>query len=465
MLTRNFINMQPKKMSFWLGCFVAILTSVLFISSCSKKFDEPPIFQAPNITANKTIAALKAAHVNGQVESLTDDLIIEGIVNADDRSGNYYKQISIQDATGGITIRLDGTNLYSTYPVGRKIYIKLKGLFMGDYNGLIQIGGSSGLSGGFLNVNPLASNLFDTYIIKGSIDNPVPAKLVTFADLNSSLQSMLIQIDNAEFVTGDTSKTFADAVNSLSLNLNVKTCTGSSTVIVRTSGYANFAGINAPNGNGSLFAIYTTFGTTKQLIVRDTSDVKFYGTRCGSTGGGGGTGARITIAALRAMYTTGDIKLGSYKIGGVVISDGANKNVSNGNVVIQEGNSGIQVYFGGTLNYSLGDSVIIDVTDDSLINYKGSLEIKTPFGTVAPAAIATGKVITPQVRTIVQLNTGLGAPLGDPANIEFTLTSIIGATASPAGTFNGNKTITDAGGNITLYTASGATFASSVMPA
>lgn len=447
-----------------MACVATFVASIVFISSCSKKFDEPPIFEQPNITANKSIAALKALHVLGQVETITDDIIIEGVVNADDKSGNYYKQISIQDTSGGITLRLDGTNLYADFPVGRKVYIKLKGLFMGDYNSLIQIGGSINNSGAFLNVNPIASNLFDTYIVKGSTGNVVTPKVVTIADLNNSLQSMLIQIDNVEFLPSDTSKTYADAATSASLNLSIKSCSASTSVIVRSSGFANFAGINAPNGNGSLKSIYTTFGTTKQLIIRDTSDVQFYGTRCGSTGGGGGTGARITIAALRAMYTGADIKLGSYKIGGVVISDAANKNVSTGSVIIQEGNAGMAVYFGGTINYSIGDSVIIDITDDSLINYRGSLEVKTPFGAVAPTATATGKVITPQVKTISQLNSSLGLALGDPGNTEFTLVKIVGATATPAGTFSGNKTITDASGNMTLYTATGASFSASTLP-
>lgn len=455
------------KSLFFLGNVMAILATCIILSSCDREFDAPPDYVDPNLTPTMTIAELKAAHVAGQVESLTEDDIIAGIVVADDKSGNFYKQICIQDATGGITIRMDGLNLYANYPVGRRVYIKLKGLFMGDYAGLIQLGGSLDDSDpSFLNVAPIASNLFDTYIVKGSVNNPVtPTVVSSVAALNDSYQSMLIQLDDFEFVPADTSKTYANAATQSAVNLNVKGCTGSN-IIIRTSGFANFAGVNVPNGNGKLLAIYTRFNSTKQLVIRDTSDVQFTGDRCGS--GPVGPTTPKTIAEIRAMYTGTDIELGDYTVGGTVISDATNKNVAAGNVVIQSGNKGIVVYMGGTLTYNTGDSIVLTLNEeDSLIKYANSLEIKTRFGFAPPAPVATGKVVTPVEKTTAQINTTLGLPLGDPNNFEFTLIKILNAVASPAGTYSGNKTLTDAAGTITMFTrtgTNGATFRDNTMP-
>ena len=73
------------------------------VSSCNKKFDEPPLGTDPNITANLTIKDLKAMYSSiGNFQKVNDDKVISGIVIADDRSGNFYKQIIIQDETGGI---------------------------------------------------------------------------------------------------------------------------------------------------------------------------------------------------------------------------------------------------------------------------------------------------------------------------------------------------------------------------
>ena len=59
-----------------------------------KKFDEPPYPTDPNITANTTIKALKATHtVSGAYDLITTDKIIAGVVVADDKSGNLYKNL------------------------------------------------------------------------------------------------------------------------------------------------------------------------------------------------------------------------------------------------------------------------------------------------------------------------------------------------------------------------------------
>src|SRR5207248_3306596 len=96
----------------------------------------------------------------------------------------------------------------------------------------------------------------------------------------------------------DTSKTFADSsLNSSAVNFTIKSCEGEN-IILRNSSYAHFAGYGVPNGNGKIIAVYTVFGSTKQLNIRDTSDVKFYSPRCG----GGGNGSLISIADIRNFY-------------------------------------------------------------------------------------------------------------------------------------------------------------------
>lgn len=264
-------------------------TACLVTISCNKKFDEPPLYEEPNITPNATIAQLKARHSYGEFEQITGDTTIAGIVVADDRSGNYFKSVVVQDESGGILIRLDQTSLFTSYPAGRKVYIKCKGLYLGDYNGLMQLGG------GVDNTNPLqpslnyiASNLIDAHVIKGSLNNPVTPQVVSIADLTSNIQNpyqnTLIQIDDLQFAPADTSKTYADAVTKASRNFTLKDCSGLPGITLRSSGYANFAGINVPKGNGSIIAVFSVFGSAKQLNIRDTSDVQFNNTRCTAAG-------------------------------------------------------------------------------------------------------------------------------------------------------------------------------------
>ncbi|MBE7179526.1 MAG: hypothetical protein INR69_24195, partial [Mucilaginibacter polytrichastri] len=428
----------------------------------------------PNITANTTIAALKQMHVSGQVDSLSTDIVIGGVVIANDSSGNFYKQIILQDSTGGIAVSIDDYNLYATFPIGRKVYVKAKGLFMSEDAGLLYLGGSPAADG---TVSGIASRLKDLYVVKAETNVPVTPAVVSIADLrNNPTKYMytLVQFNNFEVKDSDTTKTWANATptSKTDANIIVKGCGSNDTMIIRSSGYSNFANVFVPKGNGTLTAVYAYYKSpyngriTPQVIIRDTSDVQFKGTRCDGTEPPPTSNATlISIKDLRAKYQTGGIIIGNYKIGGVVISDASSKNISSGSFVLQDGDHGISVYYGGTISYAVGDSVVVDVTGDSLLSYRGSLEAKVNTrGVTPPSPVASNKTVTPVDITIAALNSAL-------SDIEFTLVKIHSATASgsPA-TFGGSKTLTDASGNTALYTSpgsatsAGATFASTPLP-
>ena len=107
---------------------------------------------------------------------------------------------------------------------------------------------------------------------------------------------------------------------------------------MRTSGYSSFALKTLPEGNGTMLAIYTVFGTTKQLFLRDTADLQLTGTRCG---GGGTTGDPIDISAVRALYQGTNVNLpAEKKIKGIVISDRTFSNITS--KILLSGNPGMQ---------------------------------------------------------------------------------------------------------------------------
>ena len=289
-----------KIMKTSLTAMMLVVAFVIINISCTKQFDAPPAYLAPNIKANTTIKQLKALHtVSGNIDQVKTDVIIRGIVNADDKSGNLFKSIVIQDETGGILIRMEGSSLYTTYPIGQEVFIKCNGLYLGDYNKLIQLGGGADMTVTPANLLTIPSAIFNQYIVKGAAANVLVPKNVTIDQLSTNmqdtLQNVLIKLNNYEFAAADTGKTYANATTNPpgSANFILKDCS-SNAVTLRNSGYADFAAIGVPNGNGSIVSVYTVFGNTKQLTIRDTSDLNFNGPRCnaggGGSGGGGGTG-------------------------------------------------------------------------------------------------------------------------------------------------------------------------------
>lgn len=267
---------------FNLMTVVLLVVTAGTFNACKKSFDNPPGASDPAIVANTTIKALKALHTTAAAyDIITSDLVISGVVVANDKSGNFYKQLFIMDATGGLQILLDATNLYGNYPVGRRIFIKCKDLCISDYNGTMQLGVKATVAG-LPSMEGIPGNLISRYVIGGSINNPVTPIVVTQNQLGTNMQDQylgsLIQLDGYEFA--DSTVTYADtSVYKNTVNRDIKNCSGQS-ITIRSSGYSNFAGRRVPGGNGSVLAIYTTFGSTKQLILRSADDVMFTGGRC-----------------------------------------------------------------------------------------------------------------------------------------------------------------------------------------
>ena len=274
-----------------LSMAMTVIVCCLLVSSCKKTFTDPPLIGEPNVVANISIKDVKLRYTSGAPVAITDDAIIEGIVSCDDRSGNYYQQIAIQDATGGVLLRLAGNNLYNNYPVGRKVFVKLKGLYLGQYSGTLQFGG--GVDTPYINqggVTLLAVNLQDQHLIKGALNQPLVPKVVTVAQLTTSLQdpyvSTLVKLQGFEFASSELGKNYAD--DNQSGNRILKNCaTPAASITLRTSNYCNFATLRVAQGNGDIIGIYSFFGSTKQWTIRDTTDVQFYGPRCPTAAGNG----------------------------------------------------------------------------------------------------------------------------------------------------------------------------------
>ncbi|MFV0605929.1 MAG: DUF5689 domain-containing protein [Niabella sp.] len=402
---------------------IFVMGLIILVISCNKNFDEPPLNADPDIAVTMTIAELKARYsASGDFQTIEDDKVISGIVTADDRSGNFYKQIVIQDETGGIPIIIDVNSLYTMYPVGRRVYVKVKGLMLGDYGGTIQLGMDSTRSsnGQYLNLGRIPENLLSAYLIKGSFGNEIIPKLVKPSDFTGTIQdpllSAFVQINNAEFKDADLVKTYANAASPTTesaRNFTIKPCDDTKSIVLRNSSYASFAGYTVAQGNGPLVGVASVFNGTVQMTIRDTGDVQFKGVRCN---GQTPVGTTKTIAEVLA-YATGDstIPAGVW-IEGVVVSNTSNE--ASGNYRLQDGTSGIQIRFASGSNPTsgaLGEKLKVYVGGYRFSIFSGGLQINGPdvssnvgTGTVT-ARVATIADIIANMRawesTVVKINT------------------------------------------------------------
>ncbi len=235
-----------------------------FAWSCDKDLDTPPERTLPTGSV-LTVAELKALWTGTPVRFDTD-MSVYAIVTADENDGNFYKNISVQDRTGGITLRLlNSGGLY----MGDSIRIYLPGTVLSPYNGLMQ----------------LDSVNVDNNVVKQATMRHVEPLVVTIADLTpaalDTLQSRLIQLNDVEFTLTDACNgvTWADAANQQTGERYIEDCTLQQ-VMVRTSGYANYAGQALPTGKGSIQCIAGIYGSTIQLSNRGMATVQMNGARC-----------------------------------------------------------------------------------------------------------------------------------------------------------------------------------------
>lgn len=257
-----------------------LILGLFTYSSCvDHMFDEPPQFEFEQVEPNKTVADVTGLLVKGQVTAIPNDFIIDGYVAANDESGNFYKQIVIQDETGGIQIRLDAIGVYNDYPEGRRVFVKCDGLYISDYNGLPQLSMADVSSGQATSI-AIPENLIADYIVNSTESQTIEPNQVEIDDLNESMLNTLIKFEDVQFTVGSAAKPLADIVNQFSVNHYIENCSGDQ-IIVRTSGFASFAGEFTPVKKGNITGVLSVFGNDYQLLIRDYDDIQMESERCG----------------------------------------------------------------------------------------------------------------------------------------------------------------------------------------
>ena len=246
-----------KRIQFSMVVLVALLAGLTI--SCEKEFDAPPIKDIP-VGNVKTIEELRQLYADSGRYSIKEEWSVFGVINSDERTGNLYKTIYMQDTSGAISLRL----IYSggVYK-GDSVRIYLKGTVIDEVNGLLQIDSVD----------------TDFNVIKQkTLVNIVP-DTVTISELGEDLESHLIVLKDVQFNYVDLGQTYAEPEGNVSKNRIIEDCDGNQ-IILRNSGYANFAGEEIPQGSGTIEAVLGEYNGTLQLYLNSLEDIDFSNERC-----------------------------------------------------------------------------------------------------------------------------------------------------------------------------------------
>ena len=446
----------------WLKFFMAFATIALIASCVKEDFKDPPPEGAdPDIQTNSTIADVKAFYQAGNYVQITEDLIFSAIVVADDRSGNFFRNLVIQDETGGIQLRFNFTDLYNDYPIGRRLFIRAKDMYISDFNGSLQLGAGvvRDAAGNPTEMEGIPLPLANRFIVKGKWNEDRSPASKRVDELTESDINTLIKLENVQFRASDLGETFAintvdDDGNQVRITVNrdLTSCTGDAPIIVRTSGFADFANTPLPHGSGTITGIYTVFGATKQLFIREIEDVQLNEDRCDF--------AFTPISSIRGQFAGSTTNVsGAAIIKGIVISDKDNLNIVGQNLFIQDETAGIAVRFTGNHNFAVGTELEIDVSGVQLNQFQGLLQLNN-VDLLNAQQISTGNEVQPIQLTISNL-------LGNFNQYESRLVVIRDVEISKAdggSTFVFTTTLNDGTGQVDLFTRPQATFADTPFP-
>lgn len=265
--------------------YIFVMIAALVITGCvhDDKYNEPNLdgYQCADLTATMTLTQLRAKYTTTSFtfpDNSTD--IVEGYVSSTDETGNIYKTIYIQDKpenpTQGFVISVDAVSTYTNYPQGSKVYIKLAGLSLGTYGGVVQLGVKNGTETAATSVSRIPEKLVPAKIFRScSVRANIVPKIMTSLQMvsaNDQYIGCLIQMDNAEFDSRILCTNYAP--NGVTVDRLIRDNSTATTRVVRNSGYASFANQILPSGNGKFVGIYSKFNSTYQMYINKATDLE-----------------------------------------------------------------------------------------------------------------------------------------------------------------------------------------------
>ncbi len=239
----------------------------------------------------KSIKDLKSLYNSGNDPvKIVSNIVVKGYVISSDAKGNYFREFYMQDApenpTSGIKISINLNNSYNKFNFGREVYIRLKGLYIGEVNsgdGVITIGGKVSTTD-VKEIKSVALNQINTHFFRSVETAIIIPKEVSLAGLNASDIGTYITVKGVFFPSNLEGKTYVDPTEDFDTQRKIQTCqtVGYADLLIETSSFASFANKALPIGGGAINAVVSKDynGHFLVLVLNSTDDVAMLADRC-----------------------------------------------------------------------------------------------------------------------------------------------------------------------------------------
>lgn len=295
----------------------ALMLGAMAMAGCSDNWVDPPM-DVPSFPegtkATISILDLKKAYWQDNesygttITRLPDgtEPVIVGTIVSDCTPGNIYKALYLQDETGAICIGIDTAAVSTAAPQGLEMAVKLTGMAIGRYSGMMQLGVLQGTGVNRISMpefRPRMSLNFGGKMDTTVVSIPELLQASRSQEGMQQWQGKLVRINHVRikeagepFTTGSTTSRYIvdDEGNS---------------IILYNSSYADFAYDEMPFGHGDVVAILSCYRTSWQLLLNDVNGLIDF------DGDGAPDPNQVTLLKENFSNTQGDFTVENISIG------------------------------------------------------------------------------------------------------------------------------------------------------
>lgn len=199
-------------------------------------------------------------------------LVISGYVVSSDESGNFYKEIYLQDdptnPTEGIKVMIDRRALHNKYNIGREVFIDISGLYVGEANrgdGVIAIGG------GEENDELIAMSEQQSIekVLRSKNTTEIGETKFALDELTSEHIGMYVTLKSIHFLAEEHGQPLVAAKDWYDTQRQMIQCVENSTssFLLETSRFADFSDLPIPSESVSVGGIITKTYDGSDLVL------------------------------------------------------------------------------------------------------------------------------------------------------------------------------------------------------
>ena len=294
-----------KRNIFHIGTWM-LMSVGLMMTSCMDEYDAPDVSNG-SVTKETSVGDVtisinnlkeKYASVftqNNAFILIEDDEIIEGVIVANDKGGNFHQTLMLAeynaekdfvDPSNAIVLSVKNTCLYPYFPYGQMVRVNLKGLYVGCYSKLPKIGQPYYTSSNNLRLGPMLFELCKTniYLVGKPADYINKIKPFELKDDSHAMfhdksyqnyknAPMLVTV-TGKFVGGDDKTILApDELKDAGMGVDRDFKIGNTTITVRTSTQNDVSFLKMPKGTVRLTGMMSYYDGW-QLQLRSVDDME-----------------------------------------------------------------------------------------------------------------------------------------------------------------------------------------------